>query len=84
MNENGMIFISQSNLEDFLDTYFEKRKQEEEAKSEKEFISEEEAKKILHKSSTTLWRYVRKGYLDEPQKQRGRNQYKRKQVMALL
>jgi len=84
MNENGMVFISQSNLEDFLDTYFEKRKLEEEAKSEKEFLSEEETKKILHKSSTTLWRYVRNGYLDEPQKKLGRNYYKTKQVMALL
>lgn len=84
MYNDGLIFISQSNFEDFLDTYFEKRKQEEAAKAEKEFLSEEETKQLLHKSSTTLWRYVGKGYLDAPQKQRGRNYYKTKQVMALL
>lgn len=78
------VVITQDTLDDFLNEYYEKRRKQELAQEEREYISENEVKRMLHKSSPTIWRYVHRGLLDAPQKRLGRNYYKTKQVEALL
>lgn len=78
------IMIAQDTLDDFLEEYYLRRKKDELEREEKEYISEDEVKRMLRKSSPTLWRYVKRGLLDTPQKRLGRNYYKTKQVEALL
>ena len=50
------IVITQDTLDDFLDEYYEKRRKQEQAQEEREYISENEVKRMLHKSSPTIWR----------------------------